>query len=390
MIYFCGMEIRSFRTLPSFCLPRSCSSESLEGQVCDSFGLRLGNHTFFGGCGSWFLGPRSWRVANLSMKDPSVLQLFMGNPHTQWRFLDGKIMENHQTTSWWIFRCEVGIPVWSKIKNHENRGGKEVFAGDPAVSWNWHMQRDKMYVPTSCFTVPLGCFIGCPFKEKKGLFLRGKCSPKKSVHFWRLQARMATRTRTFHWLRLGTIPPSERDTQRAAKGSNYGHRWLKRLLFGCYPRSSLILVHCQPSGKYCSRLLTFIFWIVLLACVYLIGPCHNILKDDTGQPFWIPRLAKVTHLMGESPGVRFGVPSSVGKNAPQKKQPEILNDLRLMWKISSFSWRLHGSPIEKQDQTRELAWPEDMWSTCLFSLQLCHGCHGGAFRGFHRKVYRCI
>ena len=116
MIYFCGMEIRSFRTLPSFCLPRSCSSESLEVQVCDSFGLRLGNHTFFGGCGSWFLGPRSWRVANLSMKDPSVLQLFMGNPHTQWRFLDGKIMENHQATSWWIFRCEVGIPVWSKIK----------------------------------------------------------------------------------------------------------------------------------------------------------------------------------------------------------------------------------------------------------------------------------
>ena len=171
MIYFCGMEIRSFRTLPSFCLPRSCSSESLEGQVCDSFGLRLGNHTFFGGCGSWFLGPRSWRVANLSMKDPSVLQLFMGNPHTQWRFLDGKIMENHQTTSWWIFRCEVGIPVWSKIKNHENRGGKEVFAGDPAVSWNWRMQRDKMYVPTSCFTVPLGCFIGCPFKEKKVYFL---------------------------------------------------------------------------------------------------------------------------------------------------------------------------------------------------------------------------
>ena len=219
MIYFCGMEIRSFRTLPSFCLPRSCSSESLEGQVCDSFGLRLGNHTFFGGCGSWFVGPRSWRVATLSMKDPSVLQLFMGNPRTKWRFLDGKIMENHQTTSWWIFRCEVVIPVGydqrsSKIKNNETRGGKEVFAGDPAVSWNWRMQRDKMYVPTSCFTVLLGCFIGCPFKKKRCLFLRGKCSPKKSVHFWRLlQALFATRTRTFHWLRLGTIPPSERDTQ---------------------------------------------------------------------------------------------------------------------------------------------------------------------------------
>jgi hypothetical protein len=75
----------------------------------------------------------------------------------------------------------------------------------------------------------------------------------------------------------------------------------------------------------------------------------------------------------------------VGKNAPQKKQPKILNDLRPMWKISSFGWRLHGSPIEKQDQTRELAWPEDMWSTCLFSLQLCHGCHGGPFGDFIKK-----